>query len=231
MTQPIQEPGPSTRTDARLTWGSNQLFRRPSLAGEMFETAWMAFYDDTYLGQDYDTSTGSIVLEFPYVDWSDNAILDGDGPFFYDAVDGNPTFGKDWAYVPWLMLDGLYNFTLAVEAESGTASDYKFRFNLDVGGDYPGRKNTDPGLDAQDLVSVNGYSQSSMYFIRSWMIPFKIIGSPPEIVTITAVGTRPTASADFTISLRNRLWITYLGPDNYDAATFPTENDPGPYGT
>lgn len=29
MTQPIQEPGSTTRTDAKLTWGSNQLFRRP----------------------------------------------------------------------------------------------------------------------------------------------------------------------------------------------------------
>lgn len=30
MTQPIQEPGPSTRTDSKLTWGTNQLFRRPA---------------------------------------------------------------------------------------------------------------------------------------------------------------------------------------------------------
>lgn len=30
MTQPIQEPGPTTRTDAKLTWGTNQLFRRPA---------------------------------------------------------------------------------------------------------------------------------------------------------------------------------------------------------
>lgn len=42
MTQPIQEPGSSTRTDAKLTWGTNQLFRRPAPeSGEPNSFAWI----------------------------------------------------------------------------------------------------------------------------------------------------------------------------------------------
>lgn len=42
MTQPIQEPGPSTRTDARATWATNQLFRRPApISTEGLPYCWM----------------------------------------------------------------------------------------------------------------------------------------------------------------------------------------------
>lgn len=46
MTQPIQEPGTSTRTDAKSTWATNQLFRRPApVSGGECDRAYMQAVD------------------------------------------------------------------------------------------------------------------------------------------------------------------------------------------
>lgn len=189
-------------------------------------TAWMAVFDDLPLGFAYNTAAPA-GLQFPYIDHSDNAITGG--YFSYNTESGTTKFGKDYAYIPQIMRDGIYAFTLNVVSENvGAAVDYKMKFQLNIGGgDYPG-EGTNDNLQKQQDVLTEGFSTAYLYFNETWIVPYKIAGSPPEDVTVTVTGQRKSAGSDFNITLRNRLWIAYLGPVFKSAASFPNSPDPGP---
>lgn len=195
--------------------------------------AWIAVFDDLPLGFAYNTAAPA-GLQFPYIDWSDNAIASPDAapaskPFSYTTESGTTKFGKDYAYRPQIMRDGLYVFTLNVVSENvGAAVDYKMKFQLNIGGgDYPG-EGTNDNLQKQQDVMTEGFSTAYLYFNTTWIVPYKIAGSPPEDVTVTVTGQRKSAGSDFNITLRNRLWIAYLGPVNKAATSFANSPDPGP---
>lgn len=79
MTQPIQEPGPSTRTDAKAIWATNQLFRRPGPnSQEIPPYAFMIWDEGTSIAVDTPTNFfgGSPSLE-SIAPWSLGYDADG----------------------------------------------------------------------------------------------------------------------------------------------------------
>ena len=188
---------------------------------EQADTAWIAVYDDLYLGMSYSSADGQAAMEFPYIDFSDNALTTVGGPFSYDH-DGS-------IYTAQIEQEGLYAITVACASESlNAAKDYKFRVGLGVNGDYPGRNASDVNLWSMENVLNQDFSTGYLYFERTWVLPIKIIGSPPEqIVPLVSVQLATTETAPKSWTLRNRMWITYLGPTNYAATSFINSNDPG----
>jgi len=182
---------------------------------------WLAVYDDVYLGQEIPEAVATDLL-FPFIDWSDTALK---SVFAYDTGDGTAAFGKDFYYIPQINVEGVYTITLACEADTVTAaSNYRAFFEVDVGGDYPGRHiGADIRLSAYE--SVDEAVVGRLAFLRSWTLPIKIVGSPPETITprVTLVG----GGAGWEIIARSRMWITYLGPTDHTGTGFVDSNDPG----
>lgn len=192
---------------------------------------WIAVYDDGYLGQSYSTASGLTTLKFPYVDWSDTAIEGG--YFSYDAVSG-AVFGKTYAYIPQIEVDGLYAITLTVQSEDMNATkDYKVKTGLNVDdADYPGRKAADPILWTGASTLNQDFSTGYFYYAWSWVLPLKVSGSPPEQINpVWLIQLATTEVGNKSWTLRNRMWIARLSGDDYADASFPASNDPGPYGT
>lgn len=107
MTQPIQEPGPSTRTDARATWATNQLFRRPPPnQGEIWP--WVTLVN---AGQTLPTGTGFVPSYFQEAYWDPAITSDptvGGGIFFVDEVTHS---GTDYWQL-YLNTEGWYMFEM-----------------------------------------------------------------------------------------------------------------------
>lgn len=93
MSVPIQEPGPTTRTDAKLTWGMNQLFRRPAprLSGEL---PWIVL-KDVGTGQEFPEDDDTVI------------VYDCEINYYPDTFDSSD-FGPDLANV-LILEDGVYS--------------------------------------------------------------------------------------------------------------------------
>lgn len=228
MTSPIQEPS-TDRTLSGLGWATRQLARRPAPVSGASQMSWMAVYDDSYLGFPYSTASGQVAMQFPYIDWSDNALSADGGPFSYTTESGS-AFGKTYAYILQIETEGIYAITVSCASEDLNATkDYKFRVGVNVGGDYPGRKSADADLWSEDNVLNQDFSTGYLRYERTWVLPIKILGSPPEqIVPLIRIQLASAEVGDKSWTLRNRMWVTYLSDDFYAAASFIDSNDPGP---
>ncbi len=223
MTRPIFEPT-TQRVIRSQAFGSDQLFRRPAPTGGCCP-AWIAVYDDGYVGQPYNSATtgGFSDIFYPYIDWSENSA----DIFTYEANSG-AIFGRTYSYLPVIKVDGVYSFTMATWCEDLTAVQYFMRWELAFSGTgkYVGQQAGDKPLKAEEYFNFTNFSTSYFYFDRTWVVPFKVGASPPITVAPFLLGVG-ASGGNFTATLRNRLWITYHGPVEYTGA-FASNNDPGP---
>ncbi len=212
MTQPVQESS-SERNIGGLDWRTRQLARRPAPVSTGCCPAWMAVFDNFYWGQDISTTDGATNLEYPYCDWSDNAAG------IFDWVRAPGTFAPN-TYNIQLLVDGIYTITSWLVSEDLSVSNYEIRQHIDTGMGYPGRgfgsDLTDREIITADFQDAAGtarsYSAPYVYLSRSWTLPLQRFFGNPGTVYPYVLLLRPATAPDYSMTLRNRLWIIYHGP-------------------
>lgn len=226
MSRPIYEPS-LQRTATRLNYGQEQLFRRP--AQQDCCPVWIAAYDNEFFGQDIATTSGIVQMQFPYIDWSDNA----GGIFSY--VRTASTIGATNNYNPTLEVDGVYAFTFWVYLDDPTANNYSIYYSLDTSTYYPGRATGRPNItdrivntyDFQDAAgTARVYASPYLDYYRTIVLPCELVGGPGTVYPAIQV-LKPATAANFTLTFRSRFWITYLGPLDH-ATTVAGSRDPYP---
>lgn len=179
---------------------------------------WIAVYDNLYYGQTINTSSSGVNLQFPYIDWSDDAS--GIFSYFRSAS----TIGASNSYNPTLLRDGVYLFAWDEHADSVGNGTYAVQYNLPI--------NTTPGGTSDNhwkqYVAADGFSLSDYREMGSIMLPVDVGSGVTVVPWITVF--RESADADFGITFRNKLWIGYLGPLN-NSATFNGSHHNDPYPT
>lgn len=194
------------------------------IPGATVSTPWIAVYDDLPYGQGISTASGFVSLQYPYIDWSDDA----GGTFTYVRTASG--LGASNNYQPKILADGIYSFTATEACESlgNGGKDFKIAFNLNVSGAYPGGNGGAPEVlrDEQWYANATDFSVAYFYFARTWVLPIKV-GSGLTVVPSVSVIKTSADGSTWSATLRNRLFITYLGPLNH-AASFSNHNDPYP---
>lgn len=178
---------------------------------------WIACYDNLPYGQTINTSA-SENLEYPYIDWSDNA----GGIFTY--VRSASTLGASNNYNPKLLVDGLYLFSWDEISENVGSGEYAVDFHLPIG-NYPGGT-ADNRWKRYNNAAI--WSSTYFYEMGSIMLPVDVgtgITVYPWIEVIPKTG-----ASNFNVTFRNKLWIAYLGPLN-NSATFNSSHHNDPYPT
>lgn len=192
VTQPIQEPGPSTRTDAKLTWGSNQLFRRPDPNTTPTISVFRALRPE---GEDVTVPSTSIIA----VDWIEWENCD-EAVFFPLQTDGvTPADPGDIARYVFLDYDinpGRYTFCFGAVPSSGTIA----------GVTETAMQDADTGLGFADAVLHGattgpggslGASFMTLTIVRTYPI-FDPIGTPSDASTVSfTLAQTSTASENY----------------------------------
>lgn len=187
-------------------------------------TPWIAAYDDLPYGQSISTASAGDLLQYPYIDWSDDA----GGTFSY--VRTASTIGAPNNYQPEILVDGLYAFTAIEVCENlgNAGKDFKIQFNLNVSGKYPGGNGGAPTAlrDEPWYTNTTNFSVAYFYFARTWVLPIKA-GAGFTVVPSVRIIKTSADGATWSITLRNRLFIARLGSLSHDAV-FSNNNDPYP---
>ena len=209
--------------------------------------AWMAVFDNFYYGQDISSADGAVNLEYPFVDWSENAT----GIFDWVRSDPLPTSSITNTYNIQLLVDGIYTFTTWLVSEDLGVDNYEIRYYIDTGCFYPGRNPSQSDIVDREIITsdfensagaARSYSSPYVYYQRSLTLPCQIpFNNPPTTVYPYVVLLRPATAPDYSMTLRNRLWVTYHGPllhstptslqsgfhENYDPFACSPEVHPG----
>lgn len=229
MSKNLSEPG-INKSAAANEWNTRQLLRRPAPpAGTAPETAWIAAYDNYFYGQTVNSSASATNIQFPFIDWSDNAAG------IFDYVRSASTIGATNNYNPILVADGIYAFSIYLRASNMGASNYEVLYTLDTNTYYPGRNS--PAIYIEDRIyttadfqdaagTARSYSSPDFDFQRTVILPCETVGGPGTVYPAIDI-VKPGTAANFDFTFDSRFWITYLGPLNH-AATVNGSNDPHP---
>jgi len=176
--------------------------------------AWMAVYDNLYLGQTINTADGQVDLEFPYIDWSDNSA----DIFTYTATDLG---GGNYEYLPKIKRSGIYTFSINLSSESGANNNIDLELYIYFGSTWPGKN---VGHSANMIGNYDGFTNPYFYWQFSCTVP---VYANNFTISPSVVLLRQSADPDFDVTLRNRMWITYHGPLSHSGA-IASHNNPGP---
>lgn len=185
------------------------------------QPAWVALYDNFIYGQAITNvnAAGETNLLFPRVELSDNAT----GILSYTGTADTGGLGSSYDYHASIETSGIYAITLNVVCEDVGGVKFKVILKPGVQGKEPG--GTSASLRDQRVYDYTAFATSFFYHVVTWTVPLRI-SSPLEVIP-TIQFIKGSAVSDFSVTLQNRQFITYLGPLQREAG-FATGNDPGP---